>query len=115
MSPGLTFTFQSSGAPVTVIEKSQVLRGPPTWLGSVRLQGNASDLKTSLGTPLRTTETSSRTPPGCRWPPRPTMGPSRPWGTVQSAPPRVAGAPGCGVAWAEEATREQFAAGQVHA
>src|SRR5207253_8525153 len=32
VSPGWIFTFQLSGAPVTVIEKSQVLRGPPAWL-----------------------------------------------------------------------------------
>jgi hypothetical protein len=37
-SPGLTFTFQSKGAPLNAIEKSQLLRGPPARDSSLRDQ-----------------------------------------------------------------------------
>src|SRR5204863_2050442 len=55
--------------PVTVIEKSHDVGGPPSLVWSARLQYLAWLVKTRRAFPLRTMSMLSVTPPGCRWPP----------------------------------------------
>src|SRR3954453_8386994 len=54
VSPGLIFTFQPSGAPVTVIEKSHDVGCPPARVGSAWFQFTESESKIGFCTPCRT-------------------------------------------------------------
>ena len=115
MSPGLILTFHPSVAPVTPIEKSHESRGPPARAVSPGgcCHAIASETKIGFSTPLRTNETSSRIPPGCRCPPIPINVPARFGVTVQSAPATLPciSTPCCGVTVPYASCCAQFSSG----